>query len=855
MKQEIPPKIKESTDRSDFQDEIESYLDQFFNYHKDKKTEILIAKNDLGDYIKNKRESLDKETFHVFCEESFYSVSEWKTDNKEDSETKYLLLNFLIENIFTQSYPNPKSDYEKNIREKTKENTFSLAAEIIKDKELIISVFSDFDNSKYNSPLVILLKNISKEFLGEENEISDKERRELITDFINILDTLEGFDKENIGEYNFKKILDLNSDYSIEVINTKLKDLENKEDIQFWSKHLTLLEIEKSLETRPDLFNRLLTEYSKITKNAEKESDNLVELYNQSFFGKQIDKNRANYAILKNAFISLRGAVDELKYLPDDEKDGVVDELTLDLKRFKKVKSVAIKSLISLDSDLDLECQEISSGLQYDDLVDVLGNPEKYNNPGDLRKAIDSGEIIYWWKEAGSLEEKIKNFDSSIIEKIIKNIENGNENIKKENKSYFDLEKTKNNTTDPSDLRVLKNIKKDIEIRNEIKKRFEKLKEIKSALEDKLDSFVYGEDNNDDVKSNADRVFVKFEEIINQAQKTSREDLEQFFSTDAEVNDDDVEKIVDLILEKANKFLKDSLSEASLEENESEIIEKLNSFRTDTAIFGSIFQAAYKENSLSFEEIRGINYTSLDAKDLDEEQKEMIRKLVKSNYSKKTQREDVLEKIEESFKSENNSRWHFLLKEENGEDELLSCIRFDEIDENSVYGASFNVDRAYQGFNIGEAMNNRVLDEVAKEKRIFAIAEIQKKVTKSYLNKGGFNVSGIEKNKKTGIYYYNIERYDPENEFYSSKKTKDEILMSYYDSNKKIKEQINFQKYILIKKEDKNFDNNIKEIISLIDNNYLMTRIITQQEGSSEKNYYVFEKRINMGIGKDSEAA
>lgn len=382
------------------------------------------------------------------------------------------------------------------------------------------------------------------------------------------------------------------------------------------------------------------------------------------------------------------------------------------------------------------------------------------------------------------------------------------------------------------------------------------LADIRKEIRLQFQKFVYGElmkEGSDRKEESVDLVFQKYQELIAEA-KNITQNIREIFREEKGFSDEDVTQIVDTVLQRAKDLVSNYIEKVknSSSQNKEETIEQLEGQKTDAVTFASIFKIANKKEKLSFDELKGVDYETIISTNLSEDEKIMIRKTVKLNYPNPKQQEEILLKIEDSF-ADQKTKWHLLTKQGSGDKkEMIACIRFDEIDESTVYAASFNVGLAFRGSSLGEAMFDRVMTDTAKEKRIQAIGEIGKPISDFYVNKGGFNVTGVRTNEKTGINYYGIERFDPENEFYGTKRLGDEALLSYYKPKAQISDLIKTQHYILIKKEVEDATQNFAELDYVLNEGYLLTKIIKGKDNSAS--FFVFEKRIS-GIEEQYDLA
>jgi len=633
-----------------------------------------------------------------------------------------------------------------------------------------------------------------------------------------------------------------------------------------------IINIGKQLENQPKIADKLFSEYAQVIDEIEKITKEVMDIYSEMFPEEKLDKNKISQLIIKKANKLLSETNNKLNLeTKDDKKENIINELINFLKRDLLIWKSSLTTFHNLKKELD----DKQFGL-FDFAMEKIfplysfetGHEEKLYN--DYVKKMDKKTFLFFTndffmvmhpskmaKRQAMLKSIFPSSEKNKKRKII--IKNGETSVQQEidfNNYYISYDKFWDKYNIPKGEIIKKYIDfcrdktndrlpKDKKVIQEWKRKNRTIDEIKQKIKEEFKKLAYEENIQISKNRTIDKIFQKYQEIVDQT-KILEEQINSFFKKTKNINEDEMEKIIKNILKKADDLLSDYIQNLTQNKDIDEelFITKLEKYKTDAVVFSSIFQTAREEANLSFEDIKNIDYSSLNSNELDEEEKEMIREIIRANYSDEKQREDILKKVEKSFQNGDKSRWHLLIREVKGKKELVSSLRFDEIDEHNVYGATFNVGYSYRGSNIGEAMFERVMGEVAKEKRVHAIAEIGKEVSAFYLERGGFNVSGIEKNKKTGRYYYQIDRFDPENELYGSKKAKGKDLLTHYDNKRDIKELIGLQKYILVKKEKENMESNIRDINYLLDNNYVMTRIIKEKKD----NYLVFEKKVDMGM-------
>ena len=723
-------------------------------------------------------------------------------------------------------------DFEGNI-----ESFFSLKNKNKKAKRLeleeIIEKNSDVDKDNieeiaitYDALLSPLLrKKIESDFGIKLNQFDVKFQLQLLK-FIS-----------NKNEHEVNEVIDfINQSDDEKNVKNRIKSFLSLESGELSGEEV--MKIGESLNNSPELqetANKLFQEYAGIVDGAEQNTDDLIKMYNEIFFDKKIDREKASQAVLGKASELLKSVSEELTDCSDDEKNNVVKESIVDLRRQEKVQNSVIENFKKIIVRLNKQYKKSS-----DNYTVFINEKEKE----EIRKQM---------KIDGDNEEEINDYleyvnwaqDSEFDGVIYDTLESYNKMLKREEQhEHFDSNRIK------KIIAEMETYYKD-EPSKKIKHWLDNFKEnlkLQQDIEQKLDQFIYGEEN----KETSNVVLNKYQEIVDEAGK-AKDNIKKFFKDKRDISDDDIDGVINSIMARANDLLQNYTEQISKEEdlNDEEILNKFEEQKADVLVFASIFQIAYEQSELNFDELKGVDYQTLSSLDLSSDDQKMIKEVVKSNYPKKKQQVDILEKIEKSFKNK-DTKWHLLTR--NTEDDgksMVACVRFDEIDDDNVYAATFNVGTGYRGSKLGEAMFNRVMTETAKTKKIHAITEMGKEVSDFYINKGGFNVSAVKKNKKTEIYYYSIERSDVDNEFYGSKRIEDEQdLLKYYDPKAKIADLISKEKYILVKKSEADNQENMTGIDMILNNGYLMTRTVADKKDK----YLVFEKRFNQKASQKKAA-
>jgi len=340
----------------------------------------------------------------------------------------------------------------------------------------------------------------------------------------------------------------------------------------------------------------------------------------------------------------------------------------------------------------------------------------------------------------------------------------------------------------------------------------------------------------------AGQVFARYNEILN-LKDISREDIRKMFKSSPDITKTDINNYSQNIEIRASQLL-EKFSNNKEKISREELLNDLEDYKSDSVNYAAICKMAREAGELDFAEMRDTRFMGLTSEQLSDNQKEMIRQIVEVNYPRPDQQEEVVEKIEEAFNNSNKTEWKLLVRrQEDGSEALVSCIRFDQIDDDNVYAASLNVGPEYQDSRLGDAMFHKTMNDAAKYKKIHAISQVDKPVSQFYVNKGGFNISGVKTNKKTGINYYKIERLDEDNEMLSTKNKNlsDKDLIRNHKKGVDIDNLIKSQQYNFTVLFDEQKQAHLKRIIRATDAGYMVTKVLPSEKANEQ--YYVFDKR------------
>jgi hypothetical protein len=256
-----------------------------------------------------------------------------------------------------------------------------------------------------------------------------------------------------------------------------------------------ILSIGEKLKDQPELADKLFAKYAEMVDGAEILVDEFELVHSKVFQKKALERNRLLREIMSSATELISQAAQEIANTED--KQIVISRLCDEIDNDRTIKKASIKDLAAVSADMDEECKKISQDLTYDDLVEVLGDPEKYHSPKELADAIKNGEIEYWWGDwSTNMQEKIKGFDSQALSRLQSGIRNKIEILRKENRDVFEMEARPDfdETKAWEGVPRLKRVKAEIKEREDLIDRLEKFRLLRVNLESSFDTFLHDKD-------------------------------------------------------------------------------------------------------------------------------------------------------------------------------------------------------------------------------------------------------------------------------------------------------------------------------------------------------------------------
>jgi predicted GNAT family N-acyltransferase len=433
-------------------------------------------------------------------------------------------------------------------------------------------------------------------------------------------------------------------------------------------------------------------------------------------------------------------------------------------------------------------------------------------------------------------------------------------------------------------------------------KRFIKQGKNKRAKDNRIRVFLsleQGEEMGDKIVSigknlnteSADSIFGKYSRLI-QLAKQGKKELENVFKESRELSAEELEKISQNLLKRANQLLinfADRITGGDTEQlDQKNVIKELENYKSDLILTASVYKSLAKEKDFKIDDLRGVSFEVSTADevinndpelmkivgeaymdtyrwnknravpfdniknkmaqkhevDQAEEEKaytiwqmlEMYRK--NYDYNKKIQKELLENFIEVLLKGSANTTFYTIKK--NGK--LLAFNRFDKKEDSPTYFGSCNVDPSIQNSAIGNALLQTSLEEQSRYANLEAFSDATSPSSSMYVERYGFTADGIVPNSlETDIPYFTII-LNKQGRLETNKKQKrlslEEIKKQYNGNNYTVGQKTIILKFDLRDELDE-FKKNMTELLLEKDDH---NNIIS---GQNLDNKYVITRYIN----------
>ncbi|MCK9379115.1 MAG: GNAT family N-acetyltransferase [Candidatus Moranbacteria bacterium] len=237
-------------------------------------------------------------------------------------------------------------------------------------------------------------------------------------------------------------------------------------------------------------------------------------------------------------------------------------------------------------------------------------------------------------------------------------------------------------------------------------------------------------------QATADLIFAKYAELADFAQSSAEYLASQFESKDPKV----AQQVAEHLLLRGKQLLVLCAEDKTI--TAQQVLEKLNSIKAEVEIFKTSFAAIkISSGSFSLENIKTTKFKITNGESLLSEKEilDRMQEIYAQNYAGFP--EAFKEKIKESLEKRlaNPKTDFYCLYHQNKIAAFCSMLQQED---GTVHFANFNVAPEYAASQIGNAMMEASLDEVAKNFPIVAEAVPGLKITDTYLNKKGFKKTG-----------------------------------------------------------------------------------------------------------------
>jgi GNAT superfamily N-acetyltransferase len=236
----------------------------------------------------------------------------------------------------------------------------------------------------------------------------------------------------------------------------------------------------------------------------------------------------------------------------------------------------------------------------------------------------------------------------------------------------------------------------------------------------------------------AREIFAKYGEIIDEVDKIVSS-LEEKLKDKSAADPISVITVKDNLLKRAKNLLEKYAD--NLKKDPSEIISELNNLKTDNIVFLSIFQSLHDTKNIKFEDLKDFEFSNHWL--VTEKEETEITEIINKNYKNapKELRETVLNSFLSSINGIQGYYDNIDIYQLKYKDKIVACCKLDyqypgEDFGKKVYFGSFNVDPDFANGEIGSAMLERTVDEVANNHIIEADCNALSKIGAKYIESG-----------------------------------------------------------------------------------------------------------------------
>lgn len=261
-------------------------------------------------------------------------------------------------------------------------------------------------------------------------------------------------------------------------------------------------------------------------------------------------------------------------------------------------------------------------------------------------------------------------------------------------------------------------------------------------------------------KESAEKLFSKYGEIIDEV-----ENIAEYLSKSIG------EKATPEILESAQNHLlikgrdllssyaknADTCKDEECEDLGRELESKLANIKSSLLLFASACKSLSEQKLLSIEDLANTDLDVIHG-GLEEEAQEEMMRIFKENrpHYPPELLADTISEFESALQNKNENQTWYVLR--NGGD-IASFMRLDNLEDGSIYGASFNVRTELRGSTIGSELLKKIIEEKSEKQPFKIVCYDKNPMLKKYIEDFKFKVIGtIENYHNTGEKFYDMVR-------------------------------------------------------------------------------------------------
>ncbi len=236
----------------------------------------------------------------------------------------------------------------------------------------------------------------------------------------------------------------------------------------------------------------------------------------------------------------------------------------------------------------------------------------------------------------------------------------------------------------------------------------------------------------------AQKVFEKYSEIIDQTFEIEKFIAEEINSSNLnrkqilEIRDSLMVRAKDVLIQFIDAF--EFAKRKNIELSGEEVEAQLEKIKTDTLLLASTLRTIKNSTQkINLEDVKNMSLESdTESANVNDDDKNEMFRIYSENYSSLPGvQQKLLKSLEDSLDSDKS---HFAILRYKGK--LTGFYRFDEISEDELHLAAFNLDSEFRGSGLGEAMMLEKLDQLSQEKSLVGECNAHARIGAKYIDKG-----------------------------------------------------------------------------------------------------------------------